>query len=201
MKRFILSHLFFLLLLASVSYGQDLNDVYLGQPVVRGSGCPRGTVSATLSPDKKTLSILFDRWQAITSPQQLFVRKSCNVAIPVHVPSGFSVSLFKYDYRGYAYVPQGGRGNFRVEYFFAGSQGPVVSRNFNPTFDRDFIATDNVLGVAASFSRCGEDVILRSNASLRATKRRANAEDVIMMIDSQDVQQRLLYQLQWRRCG
>src|SRR3982750_1792818 len=39
------------------------DDISLGQPGYGGTGCPGGSVSATLSPDAKSLSILFDQYQ------------------------------------------------------------------------------------------------------------------------------------------
>ena len=39
------------------------DDISLGQPGYGGSGCPDASVSATLSPDAKSLSLLFDAYQ------------------------------------------------------------------------------------------------------------------------------------------
>lgn len=51
-------------------------------------------------------------------------RKTCNIAVPVHVPQGYSVSIFQIDYRGFNSLPYGAYSRFNVEYFFAGTQGP-----------------------------------------------------------------------------
>jgi hypothetical protein len=65
-------------------------DISLGKPGYGGTGCPEGTVSATLSPDAKSLSLLFDHYQISVggATGKSFDRKSCNIAIPVHVPQG-----------------------------------------------------------------------------------------------------------------
>jgi hypothetical protein len=69
------------------------DDISLGEPGYGGTGCPDGTVSVTLSPDQKSLSLLFDQYQVEVGGDtgKSFDRKSCNIAIPVHVPQGLSV--------------------------------------------------------------------------------------------------------------
>ena len=103
------------------------DDISLGQPGYGGNGCPQGSVNTTISPDGKTVSILFDQFslKAGGLSGRSMDRKSCNVSIPVHVPQGMSVSVFKVDYRGFNSLPQGASSQFNVEYFFAGQQGPT----------------------------------------------------------------------------
>ena len=38
------------------------DDIALGEPGYGGTGCPDGSASVTLSPDAKSLSILFDEY-------------------------------------------------------------------------------------------------------------------------------------------
>src|SRR5262245_56951679 len=87
------------------------DDIALGDPAYGGSGCPAGTASVALSPDQKAISLLFDQYvtEAGGQTQKRLDRKSCNIAIPVHIPQGYSVSIFQVDYRGFVSVPQGGR--------------------------------------------------------------------------------------------
>ena len=87
------------------------DDIKLGVPGYGGSGCPSNSVSATLSPDSKSLSLLFDEYivQAGGDTGKSLDRKTCNVAIPVHVPQGRSVSVLAIDYRGFNQLPRGAR--------------------------------------------------------------------------------------------
>src|SRR5687767_2321492 len=83
------------------------SDIRLGTPAIGGSGCPQGTASAVLSPDGKTLSVLFDQFQVEagrTTGKQID-RKTCDMGIPVHVPQGFAVSVLQVDYRGFNALP------------------------------------------------------------------------------------------------
>lgn len=179
----------------------NFNDINLGVPSYGGNGCPQGTAAAALSPDKKSLSILFDEFVAEaggdTNKRQ--DRKKCDIAIPVHVPSGYSVSIFKLDYRGFNALPRGSKSVFSVEYFFAGTQGPRYTETFRGALEDDFTIENKLRGVAKSHSRCGEDVILRTKASVRVNTNRRR-EEASIAIDSVDVKSGLVYRLAWRQC-
>src|SRR6188768_2969078 len=87
------------------------DDIKLGTPGYGGNGCPAGSVSAILSPDRKSLSLLYDQYQLPVGGDtgKAFERKSCNVAIPVHVPQGRSISILAVDYRGFNHLPRGAK--------------------------------------------------------------------------------------------
>src|SRR5262245_45001586 len=120
----------FTVLSSATAYAGNPNDISLGTPAYGGTGCPQGTVTAILSPDAKSRRVLYDEDWTQTEPGLKLARASCNVAVPVHVPQGLSVSILAVDYRGFADIPSGGTGNFSVEYFFAGQKGPSRSVNF-----------------------------------------------------------------------
>lgn len=188
-------------LASSAAHAGDLNDVYLGKPGHAGSGCPSDTVSATLSPDKKSLSILFDDYLVEAGPSigKKMARKNCQLAIPVHVPNGFSVSLMSVDYRGYLFLPRRAQSVFTAEYFFAGIRGPRLQKRFRGGMDDDYMISEKLVILADSWSKCGEDVNLRIATSmrLRNTDRR---EDAMATVDSIDMKSGILYKLQYRKC-
>jgi hypothetical protein len=177
------------------------DDIELGIPSYGGNGCPAGSASATLSPDAKQLSILFDSYivEAGRSSGKSLDRKSCNVAIPVHVPQGYSISILRADYRGFVSVPRAAQAQFTVEYFFAGMRGPRIVENFNGPQDRDYLLTDHLTAEALVWSPCGADVNLRINSSMLAKTNR-NRDDVLATVDSTDVDAQMVYHLQWRQC-
>jgi len=186
------------LVLATTAAQAD--DITLGIPGFGGSGCPAGTVSATLSPDQKALSLLFDQYQVAAggTSGKSFDRKSCNVAIPVHVPQGLSVSVLAVDYRGFNHLPPGAASQFNVEYFFAGGRGPAFRKTFTGPIDSDYTITNNIVAEALVWSGCGADVNLRTNSSMRVSTSR-NAE-AMATVDSEDVKAAIIYHLQWRSC-
>jgi Domain of unknown function (DUF4360) len=128
-----------------------------------GNGCPAGSASVSVSPDGQELALLFDKFVALgNDPQQS--RKSCNISIPIKVPPGFQISLYDAEYRGY--VSPKTKGQLRAEYFFAGSRGPVFQRTFNG--EANYIAQDNLTNMANVWSKCGDSVNMRVNASMSA---------------------------------
>ena len=193
-----------LLLLASavvLSAPVFADDISLGQPGYGGTGCPAGSVSATLSPDAKSLSLLFDKYQVAVggTSGKSFDRKSCNIAIPVHVPQGMSVSILKIDFRGFNHLPRAASSQFNVEYFFAGTRGPAFQRVFNGALDEDYLINNELSIQSLVWSGCGADVNLRTNSSMRV--RTVGNAEAMASIDSEDVRGGIIYQLQWRSCN
>jgi hypothetical protein len=177
------------------------DDIRLGRPGYGGNGCPNGSASATLSPDQKSLSIIFDEFmvEAGGSTRRNVARKSCNIAIPVHVPQGLSISIISVDYRGFNSLPRRAMARFKAEYFFAGRRGPRYSRTFRGPLDDDYTITNRFPISAITWSRCGQDVNLRVNSSMmvRNSDRRNEA---LSTVDSADFSAGIIYRLSWKRC-
>ncbi len=173
----------------------------LGEPGYNGSGCPTGTASVTLSPDETELSILFNQYSAESGgfTGRRVDQKSCNLAIPVHVPQGFSVSIFKVDYRGFISVPSGGLARLSAEYFFAGGRGPRITRTFNGSYTSDYTVTDRLQATALVWSACGDSVNLRVNSSMM-TQTNRNGDQAFATVDSVDISNGIVYHVQWKRC-
>lgn len=176
------------------------DDISLGEPGYGGPGCPAGSVSTTLSPDAKSLSLLFDSYQVEAGGDtgKKFDRKSCNVSIPVHVPQGLSISVLAIDYRGYNNIPAGANSQFNVEYFFAGARGPSFQKTFNGPKDENYTIHNDLTAQSTVWSACGADVNLRTNSSIRVTTK--NNQQALATVDSEDVSAAIVYQLQWKQC-
>lgn len=200
MKKTLLTLLSMAMLAAAPVQAQD--DISLGEPGYGGSGCPQGSASTILSPDGKSLSILFDEFlvEAGGESRKRTARKTCNIAIPVHVPQGFSVSIIDVDYRGYVSLPSRARAMFSAEYFFAGQRGPRYRKTFRGFTDDEFLIS-NKLGVhALVWSKCGADVNLRVNAGMMVQTNRYQ-DEALAMVDSADFQAGIVYKLQWKKCN
>ena len=176
------------------------DGITLGVPGFGGTGCPAGTVSATVSPDAKSLSLIFDQFTVAAggTTGTSFDRKSCNVAIPVHVPNGFSVSVLAVDYRGYNHLPSQAASQFNVEYFFAGTRGPSFRRSFYGPLDSDYTISNKLVASAEVWSACGADVILRTNSSMRLNT--VNNREASATVDTEDVNAAIVYHLEYRPC-
>ena len=175
------------------------DGIRLGVPAAGGNGCPAGTVSATVSPDQQSLSILFDQFIAEAGGDTRLTvdRKSCNIAIPVSVPAGLSVSIIAVDYRGYNILPRGAIARMTAEYFFAGTRGPLFSQTFRGPVNEDFLFNNTMAAVA--WSPCGADTILRVNASMMVQAPRYS-DTAMAIVDSADVNAGLIYHIRYRSC-
>lgn len=191
--------------LHSVTLEEDIdpNDSYIGQPVFGGSGCPEGTVSVAESFDGTTVSVLFDEYVVETGPGDFFDYTSCSVAVPVHVPQGFTVALVAVDYRGFAAVPQSGLAQLTTEYFFAGTAGPRRTTRFPPGSFGPFLVEDVVQASTLVWSACGADVILRANTSAVAVKSPSTPYgfETFLSVNSADMTGGIAYHLQWKYCN
>ncbi len=155
-----------------------------------GSGCPDRSASVVVSPDGQELSILFDKYTAFANNTRER-RKTCNLTIPIKVPSGYQVSLFDADYRGY--VAPSTTGRLRAEYFFAGGRGPVFNRSLRG--EQEYSVRDQLM--ASSWSRCGDSLNMRVNSSMTASGRG------MASVDSFDLARRggLIYHIKYRSCN
>lgn len=189
-----------LLTLSNVAMA-DLNDINLGVPGYGGNGCPANSASVTLSDDKKSLSIIFDQFIVEAGGMNKTIeRKTCNIAIPVHVPQGFSISIIDVDYRGYVSLPSQASARLTAEYFLAGSLGPRFDKTFVGKTDTDY-TFNNAIGIQAQiWSPCGADTILRVNAAMLVRTNRYR-DEALATVDSADFKAGMLYKLQWKRCS
>jgi hypothetical protein len=188
--------------LLTLSVSALANDISLGYPAYGGNGCPNGTASAALSPDQKSLSIIFDQFLTEAGPasRRTLDRKSCNIAIPVFVPNGYSISIIGVDYRGFVSLPQGATAQISAEYFFAGMQGPRFTEAFRGRQDRDYLFTNKLALEAMVWSPCGADVNMRVNASIML-RNSSRYSDAIATVDSADISAGIIYRVQVRRCN
>lgn len=176
------------------------DDIRLGSPEYGGTGCPAGSASVALSPDSKAISILFDQYVVEAGGAKSFDRKNCNIAIPVHVPQGYSVSVMAIDYRGFVGLPSGGRASLNVNYFLAGQgRGINTSKSFTSAASGNYIKSDRLGIEAIVWSGCGADTILRANTSMlvQSNQRR---EQAMATVDSADIEAGLVYHIQWKQC-
>ncbi len=194
MKKVLLS-----LAIAVLSLPSFADDVRLGYPAYNGTGCPNGSASVALSPDHSSLSILFGQFMVQAGGQsgRTLDRKNCDIAVPVHVPNGLSVSVINIDYRGFNNLPVGAMSKFNAEYFFAGTRGPAYSKAFQGPLADNYVLRNNLVATAVSWSPCGQDVNLRATTSMFV---RSYREDAMATVDSADLHAGMIYSLQWRRC-
>lgn len=132
----------------------DNKTVYLKAPAIAGSGCSANQYRYDLSENGRILNIAFKNYNAKS------VNKSCNIALPIHVPAGFQVSLLDISFTGFIK----GKAEFRRSYFFAGERSQALKTDLQSQKGKKYQIHDT----PNHWSQCGHDVNLRINTRIRA---------------------------------
>jgi hypothetical protein len=186
---------------------ENVQGAVMQSPSYGGSGCPQGSVSAILSPDGKTLSVLFDSYVAEAGNSIPMARdaKGCQINIPFIVPSGYAVQVVKMDYRGFTSLPSGSRSTFGAGYRFLEVNGratnaPRTLRASVMQGPRTGEFTLSSVMHGRPFSPCGRNFILAAESTLNVQSNRVG-EQTVSTVDSADaVQTPVVYSLRWKRC-
>ena len=113
--------------ISSYAIASQPSYVHIKKVSARGSGCPKGTAFIDISPDKKVFTAIFDQFQAVIDPYDSSVRyadrhKRCDLALRVHVPSGWQFSVFQADYEGWYDLEPGVTMTQTSSYHFQGNR-------------------------------------------------------------------------------
>jgi hypothetical protein len=110
--------LFPLLALAQVP---DQNQITITEVTHSGNGCPQGSMSTTISPDRTVITVGFDKFQTYigpgTTPQDR--TKNCQLHLSLRYPAGFSFAVVDSTYHGFAQLDSGITGTFYSTYYFS----------------------------------------------------------------------------------
>jgi hypothetical protein len=102
--------------------------------------CPPESYSAVLAPDSSALSILFDAFLADSATPRL----ACSVHVPLSLPAGQSLGVYRVDYRGFAHLSGKGFVDLSVDYLFGSNKTRNFARKVKGPTDGDFAFTENI---------------------------------------------------------
>jgi len=178
--------------------GPNPNEVTIQNIAYSGSGCPAGSVAQSLSPDAKAFTLLFDSYIVEAGPgSSHHSRKNCRIAVSMRFPAGWSFTVFSADFRGYARLDPGARGELRTNYFFDG-HGPALKSKMAGPFDDDYQVRDTLIGDVHAWSPCKRlrpltlDTVMSAQAS--------GKQKALLTIDSVDGEIAHTYRIRWRKC-
>ncbi len=172
---------------------------------VNGSGCPAGTTAVAAAPDNTAFTVTYSDYlaQVGVGAAPTDFRKNCQLAVQVHVPSGFTYAIAQADYRGYGYLEDGATGLQRASYYFqATSQTSYQTHLFDGPLNDNWQATDATDVASLVFAPCGEARTLNINTELRvyAGTSDKSATTSFMTMDSTDASVSTVYHLAWQKC-
>ncbi len=172
------------LLLASVSI----------TPTVAQEPCSATAVSA---PDGSALTILFDDLSVAGDSQQ----RTCSVSAPLNLPEGYSLGVYRVDYRGYAHLAKKENATLVVDYNLGPkANGRKFKRTVKGETDDDFSFTENIGAGQMKRVGCGSAAVLNVDVTLSLE---ANGGEALATMDSSDgaTKHGLVYHLNLKKCA
>lgn len=166
------------------------------------SDCQGGTYSVVNSPDGGTLSILFDNF-SVTSDQGGVERRYCNIQVPLNLPEGYTLGVYRVDYRGFARLFSGQRFELGVDYALGHRDNSRrYHRGIRGAYEGEFVFTENIGAGIMKRVGCGVPAVLNIAATLELQSNR-KPEEAMAALDSVDGAPRggLVYHFNFRKCG
>jgi hypothetical protein len=180
----------------------DPAQTYIESFGFQGQGCPAGSVSQNLSPDRQALTLIFSEFgveggAVVGSPQKAV---ACLINMSAHVPVGYSFSILRIDTRGYANIAAATTGYSRTAFRWGHSPVGLTQlsqQNIQGPYDNDFQASTTIPSQSLAWSPCtgsSQPLTIQSTVGV-------NGQHGYINVDSIDTSFVTQYRLMWRRCG
>lgn len=180
------------------------NEVYVKRLTLSGSGCAASTVNSHMSSDAKAFTLLFDDFIAEVGPNvpQGKQRSKCRVIIDLQFPQGWSYTLFKADYRGFADLDSGVTATQTSKYYFQSSANNYQSFQsvFEGSYYDDYLLTDQIPMNEVVWSPCGKTKFLNIETELAIDNEKNRNNGGMITLDSMDGSFYHKYGIRWLRC-
>jgi hypothetical protein len=173
-----------------------LGAASLSHGAAAAGACPPDSYSAVLAPDSSALSILFDAFAADSASP----RPSCSLHIPLELPAGQSLGVYRVDYRGFAHLSGKGFADLSVDYTFGANKTRSFARKVKGPTDQDFAFTENIGAGLMKRIGCGEQAALDITVGL-ALPASAAADDQATLDSGDGTAKRgLVYRFDLKPC-
>lgn len=134
-----------------------------------GSGCPQGSATVNIAGDGSNFTAIFDEYIAsigygipITEN-----RKFCQLDVNLHVPPGWSYTLFDATYRGFTDLDYKIKATQTSTYYFSGLPGQrTFSTDWVGPVTKDYQFVDEIGLPSLVWSPCGEERNLQIKTSI-----------------------------------
>ena len=163
-------------------------------PAIAEEACSTTVIS---SPDGSALTILFDDLSVASGSQQ----RACSVTAPLNLPEGFSLGVYRVDYRGYAHLAKKENATLVVDYNLGPKDnGRKFKRTVKGATDDDFSFTENIGAGQMKRVGCGSAAVLNVDVALSM---HATGGEALAVMDSSDgaTKHGLVYHLNLKKCA
>ena len=167
------------------------------------SGCDTGTYSVVQSDDGTALSVLFDAFtiQTLSRDGKGSKQIRCELRIPLHLQDGFSLGVYRVDYRGFAHLAAQQSSELTVNYALGSDKkGRRFQRKLNGDYDADFLFSENIGAGLMKRAGCGDAAVL--NVSIVLALNAQPFGEAAAGLDSSDGAPKggLIYHLDAKKC-
>lgn len=167
-------------LLTSVGVNAMKPHIKLSSIKYYGSGCPRGSVSVSMTPNKGAINSVFDSYFAKFSgrPNQLVRR--CKLSMYIHLPKNRRVRLRQVRFRGFLDLPVNSHARIERNYRF----GDKVKRVSNSWRGKSFQIISRREPFNTAWSKCGKTTKLEIDSMLELVSK--TKSESLIGVDSFD---------------
>ncbi|KAL0937098.1 uncharacterized protein CTRU02_206829 [Colletotrichum truncatum] len=161
----------------------DPKEIQIVSASFSGSGCPQGSVSTTISPDRTVITFGFDRFQTYIGPGLPVAErtKNCALHLSLKYPGGFQFAVVESTYHGYAQLEEGVTGAFFSTYFFSQDAGSTTTTQTSITGGgiwldgQVYTKQDSIPTASLIWAPCGATGILNINNRIALTSKNPKA--------------------------
>jgi len=168
-----------------------------------GTGCPLGTVLATLSPDGGFLNLAFSNFSAQVYPgsDPRDAHKSCQFDFQLKKPKGWTVRFVDTTFKGNVDLSPKITASLTSTYYFGGrpeakSTFRCPKRGWVGPIDQNYSCTDSLKSSVRSSCRTSESLVI--NAAIDIDNRKNRKGTGYLTTESIEVVQS--YQCKWTKC-
>lgn len=168
-----------------------------GSAALAQDGCPEGSYSVINSPDGTSLSILFDDFVVSSGERQ----RQCNLHVPLNLPEGYSLGVYRVDYRGFAHLARKETAELMVDYQLGPrNKGRRFQRKIKGETDDDFLFRENIGAGLMKRVGCGKAAAL--DVSVKLALAAGGESEAMATLDSADGAAKggLIYYFDTKKC-
>lgn len=166
-----------------------------------GGACPKGSFTVVNSPDGSSVSVLFDQF-TITGSKVGTTSITCRAVVPLNLPEGYSLGVYRIDYRGFAEVEGKNSAELNVSYALGPNKTKSFRRRVKGRHSGEFMFTENIGAGLMKRIGCGSAAQLDMTAGLTLTAD-GRYEDTMAGLDTLDGSERggVTFKFDLKKCG
>jgi len=139
-----------------------------------GNGCPKGSVSISMTPNKGAINSVFDDFFASFSGKPNQQVRRCKLSLKIHIPENKRVKLRQVRFRGFVDLPVNAHARIERNYRF----GNFTKSLSNAWKGKSFQVINRREPFNTRWSECGKDVKLEVDSMLELVSRAKDESNV-----------------------